>query len=190
MPNPTLQPLPPGLTGEIQDPVRWAKALYERHRDGIILDALSRDRYGRAFEVACGRGALTSQLARRCDDVLAIDLCAPTLQQAKERCVEFPHVRLETGDLRTALPDGPFDLIVFSEVGYDFTADELRLVAHGLGDRIAPGGEFVAVHRLRPPSERRLDGDVVHGILAAALPLQRLLSKHYPGFRLETWHRG
>src|SRR5690606_32768163 len=37
VPNPTLQPLPPGLTGEIQDPVRWAKALYERHRDGIIL---------------------------------------------------------------------------------------------------------------------------------------------------------
>lgn len=193
MTNSTLQNSPPVTdwgSGQVVDPVEWATTLYERHRDAIILDALSRERYGRAFEVACGLGALTCQLAKRCDEVVAIDVCAATLQHAKTRCVELSHVQLQTTDLRTSLPEGKFDLIVFSEVGYGLTGDELRQIAHGLGDRLAPGGEFVAVHRLRSSSPERLDGDVVHGILAASLPLRRRMSKHYPGFRLEMWHRG
>jgi chemotaxis methyl-accepting protein methylase len=91
-------------------------------------------------------------------------------------------------DLRDAPPAGPFDLIVFSELGYYFPLDELASIAGALASRLEAGGELVAVHWLGS-EDHVLHGDEVHTILSDAVPMKRTRSARHSGFRLDAWVR-
>ena len=56
------------------DPWRFASSDYERRKYAATLAALPRRAYRREFEVGCSIGVLTSQLARRCEHLLAVDV--------------------------------------------------------------------------------------------------------------------
>lgn len=91
--------------------------------------------------------------------------------------------------MRTFDPDTPLELIVFSEIGYYFSAEELSRMASRLTSRLVPGGEFLAAHWLGSSPDHMLRGDEVHEILGRSADLLPLRSEHHQGFRLNSWTR-
>jgi ubiquinone/menaquinone biosynthesis C-methylase UbiE len=57
-------------------------------------------------------------LAQRCSRLLAADISEKALRQARERCANLHQIEFQQLALPRELPDGGFDLIVLSEVGY------------------------------------------------------------------------
>jgi chemotaxis methyl-accepting protein methylase len=90
-------------------------------------------------------------------------------------------------DLRDAPPAGPFDLIVFSELGYYFPREQLASIAATLASRLEPGGELVAVHWLGASDDHLLHGDDVHTVLSQSLPMRLTRSARHMGFRFDAW---
>ena len=87
------------------------------------------------------------------------------------------------------IPQGPFDLIIFSEIGYYFSRDHLAALARDLTRTLDAGGEFVGVHWLGDSQDHVLHGDVVHQVLEASLGLERVKACRAPGYRIDTWVR-
>ena len=127
------------------DPWNFAGSDYERGRYRAIVDALPRSRYASAFEPGCSIGELTAQLATVCDHVTAIDIAPSAVRLARRRCAGLANVDVACGDIDIDIPPGPFDLIVFSEIGYYFPVPRLRDIANSLAGRLSHGGDFVAV---------------------------------------------
>jgi protein-L-isoaspartate O-methyltransferase len=148
-----------------------------------------RTHYRRAFEPACSIGVLTAALAERCDEVQALDIAPSAVAAARKRCADFPGVTIGCADVLRQCPDGPFDLIVFSELGYYFEEAQLKRIAELLGARLEAGGELLAVHWLGASQDHLLHGDRVHDILKHALTQSCAWIKgdRHPGFRLDTW---
>src|SRR5688572_4722597 len=131
------------------DPWGFATSSYELARYGKTVSALQRRHYPSAFEPGCSIGVLTSRLAQRCTRVLAWDIAPLAVTEARRRCKKFAGVKIQCKDLSVEpLPKGPFDLIVFSEIGYYFSAPFLTVLANKFHCSLRPGGEFVAVHWL------------------------------------------
>lgn len=83
---------------------------------------------GRAFEVGCGAGSTTEQLALARPElsIMACDLSAALIDVAKERLQAFGNVDLRVGDAQEiAGKTGPFDLL-YSRHGVMFFADSLK----------------------------------------------------------------
>ena len=118
------------------------------------------------LEVGCSIGVLTSQLARRCDRLLAVDLrrggAEPSARAVCRRC---PGVEFALMELPRQLPDGPFDLLVLSEVVYYWSAarsrahGRVRQAGRGAGRRHRPG-PLDRGHRLS--AQRRRGGAALH----------------------------
>ena len=101
-------------------------------------------------------------------------------------------MRIDQADIARSLPTGRFDLIVFSELGYYFSAAVLAKIVRALAKRVRPGGEFVAVHWRGRSEDHVLHGDVVHALLKATLGKRWtwLKAERHREFRLDLWQRG
>lgn len=128
------------------DPWRFATSDYERGKYAATLAALPLPTYRSGFEVGCSIGVLTSQLARRCERLLAVDSVAAALSRAKTRCAGLPGLRFEVMEVPKTLPEGPFDLLVLSEVVYYWSVADLERMAAFAVQAVEPGGDIVLVH--------------------------------------------
>jgi protein-L-isoaspartate O-methyltransferase len=173
------------------DPWDFIGSRYERDRHELTLRSLMQSRYRRAFEPACSIGVLTAALAQRCDEVQAIDIAPSAVAMARERCANFPRVTIACADLAERCPEGPFDLIVFSELGYYFSERRLTHIAESLSAALDAGGELIGVHWLGTSEDHLLHGDQVHAILKDTLMKSCAWIKgaQRPGFRLDAWRR-
>jgi SAM-dependent methyltransferase len=172
-----------------EDPWSFATSRYEQERYAAVLSATGDRRYRRAFEPGCSIGVLTARLAQICDFVEAMDISPTAIALARDRTKHLHNVRTTCGALPSLLPSGNFDLIVFSEVGYYFTEDDLFAVATSLNDRICKSGEFLAVHWLGESPDHLLSGDRVHEILDEIPTLVLRHRERHANFRLDVWTR-
>lgn len=171
------------------DPWDFANSKYERGRYQATVASLLRARYRSAFEPACSVGELTARLAPLCDQLIATDIAPSAVARARQRCRAFANVRLSQADLAAGSPPGPFDLIVFSEVGYYFDPITLLHIARTLTATLAPGGEMLAVHWLGHSGDHVLHGDTVHRLLRQWLSLEWIKGARHEGFRIDSWVR-
>jgi SAM-dependent methyltransferase len=176
-----------GMYRKSCDPWSFSSSRYERNRYAVILDHLRGRRYERGFEPGCSIGALTRRLAHLCDRVEATDISATAVETARQKCLGFPNVTITKGALPDFIPNGSFDLIVFSEIGYYFAETELRDVADTLVSRMRKTGIFLGVHWLGESKDHVLSGDRVHEILNQVNGLRIKTSDRYAGFRLDGW---
>lgn len=168
------------------DPYGYRTRWYERRKRSLLMAALTEPRYASAWELGCSIGVTTAELAPRCDRLLATDF-SPRAVEIARASVGDAHVTFRSADHPRQWPDGRFDLIVFSEVGYFMDRAALSRTVHALGASLARGGSLVACHWRRPFDEAPLDGDGVHEALQQALPLTRAFSYVDADFRLEGW---
>ncbi len=184
-----------------KDPWSFATSEYEQKRYATILNFVPDGVFRRVFEPGCSIGELTAQLAQRCGFVTAIDIAGAAIETARQRCRPFENVDVHQGSLLDDLPPGPFDLIIFSEIGYYFTKSQLIELGSTLADRIDPWGQLLAVHWTGVSPDHLMGGDDVHDILREHLPMEHVHSESHPpgahegafgdGFVLDIWrHSG
>jgi SAM-dependent methyltransferase len=169
------------------DPWQFRTSWYERRKREIVVASLPRRRFGSCWELGCSVGELTAALAPRCARVLATDGNAVAVQQARGRVREFPHAAVEQQIHPDDWPNELFDLIVFSELGYNFDADSLRALADRLATTLLPSGMLVGCHWRHAIPNCPISGDEVHRIVAAALSLPRLVQHVEEDFVLDIW---
>jgi SAM-dependent methyltransferase len=171
------------------DPWAFKQRWYERRKRALTLAALPREHYASIFEPGCANGELSAALATRCDYLLACDTCPPAVELARQRLVEFSHAQVIQARLPEQWPAQPFELIVFSELGYYLDAADLdRWIDRAL-QSLTPNGQLLACH-WRPTIEGcPLDARYVHDTLQDRLHMTRLFSHHEQDFLLDLWSR-
>ena len=175
------------LYAKSTDPWSFETSEYERLKYAGTLEALGDRRFGRALEVGASIGVFTAMLAPFCDELLAVDTSARAVTLARERLAGSAHVRVEQRTLPEEMPQGPFDLIVASEVLYYLTED---LVLETLGlfeEALAPGGCLLAVHWRKQTETYPLLGDEVHELLVRNTRLSNTQTTIEPEYRLDLF---
>jgi SAM-dependent methyltransferase len=170
-----------------RDPWSFATSESEQRRYSAIMLSLQGRRYRRAFEPGCSIGVLTAKLASICDEVEASDISATAVEMARRNCRNVPNVRIDKGSLPQVIPGGEFDLLVFSDIGYYFTAPDLRVVGLELLRRLSRPAVFLAVHWLGVSKDHLLSGDRVHEVLAELPGMKLAESSRHASFRLDKW---
>ena len=166
------------------DPWDFATSAYEDAKYSDTLAALPRERYRSAFEAGCSIGVLTKRLATRCDRLLSVDIADAALAQARDRCGDQPWVCFRQMALPGDFPDGPFDLILLSEVGYYLSLPDLERARRRIVERLEPGGHLLLVHWTPPVHDYPLTGDQVHDHILGA---DDETLRHLGGHRRETY---
>ncbi|MCU1537718.1 MAG: bifunctional 3-demethylubiquinone-9 3-methyltransferase/2-octaprenyl-6-hydroxy phenol methylase [Humibacillus sp.] len=135
---------------------------YERRKRALTLASLPRERFGRALEVGCSIGALTAALSSRCDEVLALDESGVAVAAARRRLADQPGVTVDQAHLPLEWPEGRFDLVVVSEVGYFLSPARLALLIERAEGCLTDGGTVVLCHWRHDVVGWPLDGPRVH----------------------------
>ncbi|MBO0692640.1 MAG: methyltransferase domain-containing protein [Acidimicrobiaceae bacterium] len=168
------------------DPWGLATRAYERRKYAITVACLLEERYRSAFEPGCSIGALSEQLATRCDRVLAMDHMAAARDVAVRRLRHLPHVEVVAGVVPEDWPAGPFDLLVLSELCYYFDAGELRRLAERAVSSLEAGATVIAVH-WAGKTDYPLTAAETHAALAATPSWQPAVHHADEEFMLDVW---
>lgn len=145
---------------------------YERRKRAATLAALPRERYRSALELGCATGVLTAALTERADTVLGTDISAAPLGRARRRA---PGARFVQAALPAEWPEGRWDLVVMSEVGYYLSAPDLDATIDRVLGSLDDDGVLVACHWRHPDDEAVSDGDSVDARLAERWPRPALV---------------
>jgi LmbE family N-acetylglucosaminyl deacetylase len=172
-----------------EDPWGFASRWYEVRRRSVLLASLPDERYATALEIGSSIGILTEQLARRCSELLAVDLSAVAVDRAKVRLADAPNVTVQRADVAENFPAGRFDLIVLSEVGYFFTRPVLDRVVRDILDALNDAGTLVVCHWRHTIEEYPGTGDDVHTVVDETRELTRLVRHEEEDFLLDVYSR-
>jgi SAM-dependent methyltransferase len=171
------------------DPWSFATRWYDQRKHAMTVAALPRRRYRSAFEPGCSTGALTARLAKRCDRLLSVDAVPAAARSTAARFADQPHVTVRQAGMPGEWPDGTFDLVVLSELGYYFDDADLEQLLSRAVTALEPGGDLVAAHWRWPVAEHARSGDDVHARLAALAGLELAAAHLEADFRLEVFTR-
>jgi SAM-dependent methyltransferase len=171
------------------DPWNFESSPYEKERYAAILRTLRNHGYSSAFEPGCSIGVLTQALARYCSRLEAVDISPTAVVRAQARCKDLLNVHIQCGSLPEAIPDGEFDLVVFSEIGYYFERRELEKITQELCEKLIPGGTLIAAHWLGTSADHLLSGDQVHESIRENDNLSLDKAERYRNFRLDRMVR-
>ena len=164
------------------DPWSFTSSPYEAEKYAKTLESLPQPRFQRAFEIGCSIGVLTAMLAPRCGELLAVDVSEAALEQAKQRCAHLPNVSLELMSIPREFPDGSFDLILLSEIGYYWNSTDLALAQQRIAEHLSDGGFLLLVHWTPIVDDYPSDGNAVHDSF-----LNHAAFRHVKGHRAETY---
>lgn len=176
-----------GLYAESSDPWNFETSPYELRKYERTLGVLAHRRYRRALEVGSSIGVFTEMLAPLCDELLAVDVSERAIAAAKKRLKKYPHVRVEQRTLPEETPEGPFDLIVASEVLYYWPKDVMLAALGRFEEVLAPAGALLAVHWRKETKTYPLQGDEVHELLLTHTHLANTTTITEPEYRLDLF---
>jgi predicted TPR repeat methyltransferase len=179
-----------GLYAESDDPWNFEASEYEQDKYARTLAVLGERTFRRALEAGASIGVFTEMLSDRCDELLAVDVSERAVAAARRRLSGRGHVRVERRTLPEEMPDGPFDLIVASEVLYYFPREEMLTVLRGFERELARGGVLLAVHWRRKTETYPLQGDEVHDLLMEHTRLLTTETIIEPDYRLDRFEDG
>lgn len=177
------------LFQESDDPWAFKKRWYERRKRALTLAALPRERYASVFEPGCANGEFSADLATRCDRLLVCDTNRSAVELARQRLATFTQVEVMHGRLPEQWPDGRFDLIVFSELGYYLDEQDLNSWIDRALASLTDDGQVLACHWRPQIDGCPMDAQKVHAILAARLEMPRIFSHEEADFFLDVWSR-
>ena len=175
------------LYARSRDPWGFETSEYERNKYERTLSVLAQRRYRRALEVGCSIGVFTAMLTPQCDELLAVDVSEAALTVARHRLADFPNVRLELRSMPEETPQGPFDLVVASEVMYYWPEDVMLSALGRFEEVLAPGGSLLAVHWRKETKTYPLQGDEVHDLLLGHTRLANTTTIVEPEYRLDLF---
>jgi predicted TPR repeat methyltransferase len=176
-----------GLYAESDDPWNFETSEYERIKYGRTLEVLGERQFERALEAGASIGVFTEMLAGRCDELRAVDVAGRALPLPRKRLSGRKHVVVERRTLPEEMPDGPFDLIVASEILYYYPREEMVATLRAFEHELARGGVLLAVHWRRETRTYPLQGDEVHELLLRHTRLHNTKTIVEPDYRLDLF---
>jgi SAM-dependent methyltransferase len=168
------------------DPWGFQTSPYEHAKYRRTLDVLGDRRFISGLEVGCSVGVLTRMLAPRCARLLGLDIVEDPLTAARLQCAEFTKVRFERMQIPLAWPNEHFDLIVFSEVLYFLSADDIGRCARRVLDTLLPEGVVLLVNWIGKTDDPS-SGDTVPDQFIACVKHRMRVAHHerHSKYRLE-----
>jgi LmbE family N-acetylglucosaminyl deacetylase len=145
-----------------EDPWQYTTSWYEHRKRALTLAALPGRSYTAGLEIGCSIGTLSVELAERCGSFLAVDASGAALAYAARRLAHLPAAQTRHLTVPRDWPEGAFDLIVVSEVGYYLSPEELATLFERVEAALLPGGTLALCHWRHPIEGWELDGDTVH----------------------------
>jgi SAM-dependent methyltransferase len=186
--------LPPAYFDDLYDANRdpWSleSRWYEQRKYALTVASLPRPHYRRGLEVGCSVGVLTELLAERCTTLLAVDVADAAVAATRRRTAGVAGVTVERRVMPGDWPEGSFDLIVMSEVGYYLSLDDLRTLVSQAAASLESGGSLVAVHWRHEVADYPIRGGDVHAEFDKETSLTRLARHEEEDFLLEVYVRG
>ena len=169
------------------DPWGFETSPYERKKYERTLNVLKgrQQAYRTALEVGCSIGVFTVMLAPLCAELVAVDIAEKAVVATRERVANFPNVRVERRTLPEETPEGPFDLIVASEILYYWPKEGMLAALRRFEEILAPGGVLLAVHWRKETKTYPLQGDEVHELLLENTRLVNTTAIVEPEYRLD-----
>ena len=140
-------------------------------------------------ELGCSIGVLTQMLAARTARLLSVDAAQIAVDAAGARCADLTNVEVRRATLPDEFPNGQFDLILMSEIGYYFALPDLKRLSERVVNALQPGGDLVLVHYLPNVPDYPLTGDEVHDFFLAAPKLEHLSGLRAERYRLDCLRR-
>ncbi len=128
------------------DPWDFETSEYEREKRAATIAALKGARFKNGLEVGCATGVLSRELAQHCARLLALDVSDRALDLARAQSAAQASVRYRRAEVPRDWPDGSFDLIVFSEVLYFLSRNEIAAVSQKACDALALDGLCLLVN--------------------------------------------
>lgn len=171
------------------DPWGYATSAYERAKYAATLAACGPGPFARALELGASIGVFSAMLAARSRHLITIDGAPTAVEIARQRLADVSRVQLLTGMIPAAIPNGPFDLVVASEILYYLTASQLGRTVARLESVMAAGARLVATHWRPAGPERPLDAEQAHAILIKQRWLHSMTSGGTDEYRLDVLER-
>lgn len=156
-----------------RDPWGVDERRYEQRKRALTTAMLPRDRFTRGLEVGCSVGALTAELARRCDVLVALDSSPAAVDAARRRLTpdaapKRGRVEITCAEVPNSWPDGSFDLVVVSEIGYFLSPRDLDGLIEKIRQSLTSDGVLLLCHWSGPVVGWVLDGVQVQAAIERA----------------------
>jgi protein-L-isoaspartate O-methyltransferase len=171
------------------DPWGYATSAYERDKYAATLAACGAGPYRHALELGASIGVFSAMLAPRCRCLTTIDGAPTAVEIARRRLGDLQGVQLLTGAIPAAIPDGPFDLVVASEILYYLTIEELAVTLDRLCEQMQSAARLVAVHWRPGGPDRPQTTDAVHATLRREFRLRSVEQRGTDEYRLDVLER-
>ncbi|MCP3424214.1 PIG-L family deacetylase [Nocardioides pinisoli] len=141
---------------------------YERRKRAVTLASLPRERYREALEVGCSVGAVAVDLAARCDRLLAVDSSPTAIDLARRRTTGTDGLEVRLARVPDEWPDGRFDLVSVSEIGYFLSPRGLAELVDLCLSSLTDDGHVLLCHWRHQPVGWPLAGPAVHAAFVDA----------------------
>lgn len=123
--------------GATRNSLPWERGVYSAF---AIQSTTKGDTKPSVLELCCGDGFMTrSFYSLLADSVIGVDFDPEAIRSAK-RINKAPNVTYRLGDIRTDIPEGSFDNIVWDAAIEHFTEDETRVLMKTIVSRLKPDG--------------------------------------------------
>lgn len=174
------------------DPWNYACSPFEAFKRRALLHACGAQKRGRVLELACANGETTRALGPKALRLLGIDGSPTAILEARRRTEDVDRISVRVALLPDAMPRGPFDLILVSELLYYLDGRALNAVLAGLVAATALGGRIVLLHHLRRFEDATQHPRLAHDAARAAFAalFQMSVYKHHGRFELLAFDRG
>jgi hypothetical protein len=171
------------------DPWGYRSRDYERGKYRATLEACGPGPFASALELGASIGVFSAMLAPRCLHLTTLD-GAPTAVRAAEQLLSGePNVEVLLGTIPDAIPAGPADLVVASEILYYLDEPALATTLVSLAGLLTRGGRLVAVHWRPTGPDRPLSAEMVHGALRSLSGLNEVDDRSTPDYLLNVYAR-
>jgi cyclopropane fatty-acyl-phospholipid synthase-like methyltransferase len=144
------------------DPWGYETSGYERAKYDATLDACGPGPFAHALELGSSIGVLSARLAGRCKRLTTVDGSPTAVQAARRRLDGRPAIDTLLGEIPDAIPDGPFDLVLASEILYYLAPEALQGTLERVRDSTGAAARVVAVHWRPAGPERPFTAAEVH----------------------------
>jgi SAM-dependent methyltransferase len=170
-----------------EDPWHMRSGWYAERKRDLVLASLPNARYGRAFQPGCSTGQLTLGLARRSDQVLAVDSDRDAVTATRSRTSHLSNVEVERRTLPREWPSAQFDLVVLHELGPRFTSSDWADLATAVLATLSNDATVLACHGREDSAEQTLEIETLHGLLDSILGLPRQTRIRDADFTITVW---
>lgn len=181
------------LYAEQNDPWNFRNSEYEKEKYDNALKTLGNERFESGLELGCSIGIQTKMLSRVCQQLMAIDISASAVTEAKLNCCDTKNIDFRVADITKGFPKGKFDLITCNEIGYYLEMKDLIRLFANINDCLVPRGLFLMVHWTPFVPDYPLSGDTVHDTFEKFATetglFHELVHERHERYRLQVWRK-